>query len=302
MCDSSDNHEACNWDGNDCCKITCVGSLCGSRGYDCKNPNATEQAIATSHDASATEAAKSVRVAEGKSAKMITTQQPTIQQQARDTNVFNGQLTLKLQGGKADMDWDLVASATSDAVKITLGIDVNILSVKQVARRLSASTVLARTVLIHFTARSSAVDASRLRAPINQMLADAGLAISATSVFLTWCDGSACRTDDGTPEKNNPEIDPLIIALLVSGAAFFLLFCAGAAILYKRMLKSSGKQAQAETQDHVANDEEAAVKDSATTTEKMDLEVVSNSTMEPRSEVSDQISDADQSVLGGKDM
>lgn len=297
MCDSSDNHEGCNWDGNDCCEITCVGSLCGSRGYDCKNPNATQQAIATlqqlREDARATEAEpmEAVPIA---AAKTITTQRPAIQQQAGDVTVFNGQLTLKLQGGGADMNWDLVASATSDAMKVTLGIDVNILSVNQVARRLSANTGLERTVLIHFTARSSAVDASRLRAPINQMLDDAGLGITVTSVFLSWCDGSACRTYNGTSEKSNPEIDPLIIALLVSGVAFFLLFCSGAAILYKRMLRSSGKHAQTETRDHVAHDEETAVKDSTSTNEKVDPEVASNSTMEPPSEVSDQISDTNQ--------
>lgn len=243
-----------------------------------------------------------MQAVDGKFAKMITTQQPTMQQQAVDTSVFNGQLTLKLQGGSADMDWDLVASTTSDAMKITLGFDVNILSVKQVARRLSVNTVLERTVLIHFTAQSSAVDANRLRAPINQMLDHAGLGVTVTSVSLNWCDGSACGTYAGTPEKSSPEIDPLIIALAVSGAAFFLVFCAGAAISYKRMLRSSDKQAQAATLDHIANDEEKAVKESTATTEKVDSEVASNSTMEPRSEVSDQISETGQSVLGGGDM
>lgn len=243
-----------------------------------------------------------MQAADGKSTKMITTQQPTVQQQAWDTRVFNGQLTLKLQGGSADMDWDLVASATSDAMKITLGFDVNILTVKPVARRLSDNTVLERTVLIHFKAQSSAVDANRLLAPINQMLDDAGLGVTVTSVFLNWCDGSACGTYAGTPEKSSAEIDPLIIALAASGAAFFLVFCAGAAILYKRMLRSPDKQAQAATLDHIVNDEEKAVKDSTAITETNDSEVASNSTMEPRSEVSDQISDNSQTVLGGGDI
>merc|ERR1719161_1193811 len=40
-CDG-DNTAACAWDGGDCCQSTCIGTLCGSRGYACSNPEASE--------------------------------------------------------------------------------------------------------------------------------------------------------------------------------------------------------------------------------------------------------------------
>jgi len=41
-CDESENNEECAYDGGDCCRSTCVGSNCGMRGYNCKDPNADE--------------------------------------------------------------------------------------------------------------------------------------------------------------------------------------------------------------------------------------------------------------------
>ena len=47
-CDRSNNNEKCGWDGGDCCGCTCqspstgvyYGYVCGSNGYDCKDPDA----------------------------------------------------------------------------------------------------------------------------------------------------------------------------------------------------------------------------------------------------------------------
>ena len=39
-CDRSMNTEACAFDGGDCCASTCQGVVCGSRGFDCADPEA----------------------------------------------------------------------------------------------------------------------------------------------------------------------------------------------------------------------------------------------------------------------
>lgn len=247
---------------------------------------------ASSHNAHSVEeeSVQAVNVAEKKSVQMATTQ-PTKIHQAGDTSVLKGELSLRLRGGSADVDWDLVASVTSNAMTISLGMDVTILSVKQVARRLSANNILDRTVLIIFTAPSSAFDVSPLQASINQMLTNANLGMTVTSLSLSWCRGAACGTDAGRPEKSTAELDPLIVTLSVSGAVCFLLFIAGATLFYRRKLRSSGKHLQAATPAHVATDGEAAVKDPTSISGHMDLEIASNSTMEPRSEVSDWVSE-----------
>jgi len=237
------------------------------------------------------ESAQAVQVVENKSVEMTTMQETEIKR-AGDKSVFKGQLRLKLRGGSADVDWDLVATVTANAMTDSLGMDVTVLGVNQVARRLSTNNILDRTVLIFFTASSLAIDASPLQASINQMLEKADLGMTATSLSLTWCDGSACEADAGRPEKSTPELDPLIVALSVSGAACFFLFLAGATLLYRRKLWSSGKRVKAATPAHVTTDEEAAVKDPTDATGKMDLEITSNSTAVPRSEVSDCVSES----------
>lgn len=41
------NTAACAWDGGDCCESTCVGTLCGVFGYNCKNPSAADLLVAS---------------------------------------------------------------------------------------------------------------------------------------------------------------------------------------------------------------------------------------------------------------
>ena len=37
-CDPSNNVEACEWDGGDCCEATCTGPECGLSGFECRDP------------------------------------------------------------------------------------------------------------------------------------------------------------------------------------------------------------------------------------------------------------------------
>ena len=37
-CDAAANTEECEWDGGDCCAMTCRGALCGKHGYECRDP------------------------------------------------------------------------------------------------------------------------------------------------------------------------------------------------------------------------------------------------------------------------
>ncbi|HEY8142763.1 MAG TPA: M28 family peptidase [Kofleriaceae bacterium] len=39
-CDPSNNLEACEWDGGDCCPASCAAPACGDYGYDCRDPAA----------------------------------------------------------------------------------------------------------------------------------------------------------------------------------------------------------------------------------------------------------------------
>jgi len=201
MCDESDNIEECAWDGGDCCKETCIGTLCGSQGYACRKPNAAIMA----NESEDLQSQSDVRPQN---------QQQQEDEEEEDAPQFHGEVTFQVQMGEASADWTLFGSLAKDALASTFSYtSINILTMDTVPfRRLSADKALPKTrVAIRFSARAgktahnladlSDADLGSLQSVMQGLLVESDSDIVMISTEARECQDASCESSGGSGDS-----------------------------------------------------------------------------------------------------